>query len=31
MAVVRDKRKVVEYVRQRNQSDPSYRYCPNEL
>lgn len=31
MAVVRDKRKVVEYVRQRNQSDPSYRYHPNEL
>ena len=30
-AVVRDKSKVVEYVRQRNASDPSYRYNPNEL
>lgn len=30
-AVVRDKNKVVEYVRLRNASDPSYRYNPNEL
>lgn len=30
-AIVRDKRKVVEYVRQRNERDPSYRYNPNEL
>ena len=30
-AVVRDKRKVVEYVRQHNERDPSYRYNPNEL
>ena len=30
-AVVRDKRKVVEYVRQRNERDPAYRYNPNEL
>ncbi|MBM4466874.1 MAG: DUF3800 domain-containing protein [Chloroflexi bacterium] len=30
-AVVRDKSKVVEYVRQRNERDPSYRYNPNEL
>ena len=29
--VVRDKQKVLEYVRQRNQSDHSYRYNPNEL
>lgn len=31
LAVVRDKEKVVEYVRQRNQTDPTYRYNPNEL
>ncbi len=30
-AVVRDKHKVVAYVRQRNESDPGYRYNPNEL
>ncbi len=30
-AVVRDKAKVVEYVRQRNERDPAYRYNPNEL
>lgn len=30
-AVVRDKLKVVEYVRQRNERDPSYHYNPNEL
>jgi len=30
-AVVRDKCKVIEYVRQRNERDPSYRYNPNEL
>lgn len=30
-AIVRDKRKVVEYVRQRNERDPLYRYNPNEL
>jgi len=30
-AIVRDKRKVVEYARQRNERDPSYRYNPNEL
>lgn len=30
-AVVRDKRKVVEYVRQRNERDAKYRYNPNEL
>lgn len=30
-AVVRDKRKVVEYVRQRNERDAIYRYNPNEL
>lgn len=30
-AVVRDKLKMVEYVRQRNERDPSYRYNPNEL
>jgi len=30
-AVVRDKGKVFEYVRQRNEQDPSYRYNPNEL
>lgn len=29
--VVRDKLKVLEYVRQRNEGDPSYRYNPNEL
>lgn len=30
-AAVRDKRKVVDYVRQRNERDDSYRYNPNEL
>lgn len=30
-AVVRDKRKVLDYVRQRNLADSSYRYHPNEL
>lgn len=30
-AVVRDKRKVVEFVRQRNERDESYRYNSNEL
>lgn len=30
-AVVRDKAKVTEYVRQRNERDPTCRYHPNEL
>ena len=30
-AVVTDKRRVLEYVRERNESDPDYRYHPNEL
>lgn len=30
-AVIRDKRCIVEYVRQRNQNDPAYRYNTNEL
>jgi hypothetical protein len=30
-AVVRDKRNLVEYVRQRNERDATYRYHPNEL
>jgi len=30
-AVVRDKAKVMEYVRQRNRNDVRYRYNPNEL
>ena len=30
-AGVRNKAKVVEYVRQRNQAEPGYRYQPNEL
>jgi hypothetical protein len=30
-AVVRNKLRVVEYVRQRNENDPGYRYHPNEL
>ena len=30
-AVVRNKRKVVEYVRQRNEREAAYRYNPNEL
>jgi len=30
-AVVRDKHKVSEYVRQRNEQDRTYRYNPNEL
>ncbi len=31
MAVVKEKVKVLEYVRGRNQQDPNYRYHPNEL
>lgn len=31
LAVARDKRVVLDYVRQRNQSDNTYRYHPNEL
>lgn len=31
LAVVRNKLKVLEYVRQRNSIDPTYRYQPNEL
>ncbi len=31
LAVVRDKQRVLEYVRQRNALDLSYRYLPNEL
>lgn len=30
-AVVRDKLKVLDYVRQRSERDPSYRYRPDEL
>lgn len=30
-AIVRNKQKVVEYVRQRNERDADYRYSPNEL
>jgi len=30
-AVVRDKARVLEYVRHRNEVDPRYRYHPNEL
>lgn len=30
-AVIKDKRVVLEYVRNRNQSSPAYRYAPNEL
>ena len=30
-AVVTDKRRVLEYVRERNEGDPDYRYRPNEL
>ena len=30
-AVVTDKRRVLEYVRQRNSREPDYRYNPNEL
>ncbi len=30
-AVVRDKLRVVEYVRQRNENETAYRYHPNEL
>jgi hypothetical protein len=30
-AAVRGKQKLLEYVRQRNQRDPTYRYNPNEL
>jgi len=29
--IIRDKKKMLEYVRQRNQQDPDYRYNPNEL
>lgn len=31
LAAVKDKRKVLEYVRHRNQIDAAYRYHPNEL
>jgi len=31
MAVVRNKHKLLEYVRQRNEWDASYRYNQNEL
>jgi len=31
MAVVRSKHRLLEYVRQRNQREPNYRYHPNEL
>jgi hypothetical protein len=31
LAVVRRKERVLEYVRQRNMTDPIYRYNPNEL
>jgi len=31
LAVIRNKYKVLEYVRQRNSQDPAYRYHPNEL
>ncbi len=31
LAVVRNKHKVLEYVRQRNANDPNYHYNPNEL
>lgn len=31
LAVVRDKLKVIDYVRQRNENSPSYRYNTNEL
>lgn len=31
LAVVRDKHKLLDYVRQRNERDPVYRYHPNEL
>jgi len=30
-AVVKDKRKVLEYVRQRNERDPAYRYQQNDV
>jgi hypothetical protein len=30
-AVVRNKSKLTDYVRQRNERDPAYRYHPNEL
>jgi len=30
-AVVRNKHKLLDYVRQRNEHDPAYRYNPNEL
>lgn len=31
LAVVRDKQKLLEYVRQRNEREAAYRYNPNEL
>lgn len=31
IAIVADKWRVLEYIRQRNESDPDYRYRPNEL
>ncbi len=31
LVVVRDKQKLLEYVRLRNERDPEYRYNPNEL
>jgi hypothetical protein len=31
LAVVRDKQKLLEYVRLRNEREPAYRYHPNEL
>ena len=31
LAVVRDKKKVLEYIRRRNSLDLAYRYTPNEL
>jgi hypothetical protein len=31
LAVVRNKQRVLDYVRQRNAAEPSYRYHPNEL
>ena len=31
LAVVRDKKKLLEYVRQRNEREVAYRYSPNEL
>jgi hypothetical protein len=31
LAIVRDKREVLEYVHSRNATDPTYKYHPNEL